>query len=407
MTYAAPLSTGSIASDFNGDGRMDIFVGSQSSPFLGTVLLQGNFPVLSVTPADLTFAQQAIDTTGAAQSLTLSNSGNAALTVSKVGLAGTDAGDYSETNNCGATLAVNASCQVSISFTPTAQGTRTAVLDVNDNAPGSPQTVAISGTTTPAPALTLSSTTVVFPGQYVGTSGLPQTVTLKNSGDAMLTIAGATTSSTDFGVLNACGGSLTAGSSCSIGVFFDPTASGSRTGTLTITDDASGSPQSVALSGMGQDFSLSASSSSDTIMPGQSASYVIAVNPIAGFNQAVTLSCSGAPTGSTCSMTQNSVALTGSTPATVTVSVTTVGSSVRHPAALHLTRGGMAIYLTVCGFPGFLVFMGSVRKANRKKLTAIRWIAFLAILGVSLTGCSGGSSGSGGTSGTGGSGTPA
>jgi hypothetical protein len=111
----------------------------------------------------------------------------------------------------------NATCQISATFTPTGQGTRSAMLSVSDNAPGSPQSIGLTGVTTPAAALSLSTSSITFPDQFVGTTGLPQTITATNTGNATLTITSVATTSNGFGVLNACGGSLAAGSSCSIG----------------------------------------------------------------------------------------------------------------------------------------------------------------------------------------------
>ena len=400
ITYPTSTSTsgdGAANGDFNGDGRLDLFFGPQNGNTLGTVLLQGSFPLLSPTPGSLTFPQQTIKTTSLAQTVTLTNSGNAGLTISKIGLIGTNEADYAETNNCGATLAVNATCQVSITFTPTAQGTRSAMLSISDNAPGTPQSIGLTGATPPAAALTLSPASITFPNQFVGTTGLPQTVTATNTGDAPLTITSVATSSKSFGVLNACGDSLAAGASCSIGVFFDPASSGSNTGTVTIADNASGSPQTVALSGMGQDFSFSATSSTSTITPGQTANYTIAVNPIAGFNQTVVLNCSGAPAGSTCSLSSNSATLTGSSPTSVTVSVTTIAASVRRSDG---SRPGdrTALYLSLCGFPGLILWGACKRRWGPWKSSGVLGLVFLAVIVVGTNGC-GGSSG-GGTGGT-------
>jgi FG-GAP-like repeat/Abnormal spindle-like microcephaly-assoc'd, ASPM-SPD-2-Hydin len=386
---------GIVAADFNGDGLLDLFFGSDSTaltvPTLGIVLLQGNFPELISAPSSLTFSQQPINTTSASQNVTLTNSGQAALAISKVTITGTNATDYAETNTCGATLAINASCQVSITFTPTAQGTRTAALSVTDNAPGSPQLIGLSGQTTPAPALTLSPSSITFPGQYVGTSGLPQTITATNTGDATLTISAVSTSTKDFGVLNACGGSLSAGSSCSIGVFFDPTVSGTRSGTLTITDNAGGSPQSVSLSGNGEDFSIAGSSSSSTVSPGQTATYTVALSGVGGFNQAVALSCTGAPAGSTCSFSSPSVTLSGSDPTAVTVSVTTVAASLSkgRSRTISVLSGKPAMYLSFCAFPGLLIFLGAGRRTP-KKFRVFLAVVFITTVTTVLNGCSGG-----------------
>src|SRR6202035_4404061 len=94
-----------------------------------------------------------------------------------------------------------------------------------------------------------------------------------------------------------------------------------------INDNAPGSPQTVALSGTGQDFSLAPmSSSSTTVSPGQTANFSVAVAPVGGFNQTVALACSGTPALSACAVSPNSVALNGSTPATVTVTITTMAA---------------------------------------------------------------------------------
>ena len=251
------------------------------------------------------------------------------------------------------------------------------------------------------PTLTLSPSSLTFPGQYVGTSGLPLTVTATNPGSAPLTITSVTTSSKDFGVLNACGGSLAAGSSCAIGVFFDPANSGAVSGTLTIADNASGSPQTIPLSGSGLDFSFTSSSSTQTVTPGSTATYTIAVNPIAGFNQTVALSCSGAPTGSTCSLSPSSIALSGSTPASVTVSVTTMGSSANatQPRSPHDTQ--IPIFFAICGLPGLLLWGGRRSAPGSGKTTAIYGAALLGIVCFVMAGCGGNSSS------TGGGGTPA
>jgi len=85
-------------------------------------------------------------------------------------------------------------------------------------------------------------------------------------------------------------------------------------------DDAANSPQSVALSGTGQDFGVSASTTSATVAAGQTASYTLSLASEGGFSGAVSLTCTGAPATATCSLTPSSVTLAaaGATPVTVT-----------------------------------------------------------------------------------------
>ncbi len=99
-------------------------------------------PVASLSPASLTFGNENIGTTSAAQTVTLSNTGNASLAVTKIATSG----DFAETNNCPASLAAATNCAIQVTFTPTVAGTRTGTLTVNDNASGSPQSVSLTGT---------------------------------------------------------------------------------------------------------------------------------------------------------------------------------------------------------------------------------------------------------------------
>jgi hypothetical protein len=101
-----------------------------------------NSATLSANPSSLTFPSQALNTTSAAQAVTVSNTGTAAASVSGVSVTG----DFSQTNSCGTSIAAGASCTVNVSFRPIASGTRTGTLTVNSNATNGPTNVALSGT---------------------------------------------------------------------------------------------------------------------------------------------------------------------------------------------------------------------------------------------------------------------
>src|SRR5208337_2067237 len=205
----------------------------------------GTAPAVSLSPTSLTFPAQQVGTSSSAQSVTLSNTGSATLSITSI----TASGDFSQTNTCGSSLAANASCTLSVTFTPTTTGTRTGALTLTDNASPATQTVSLAGTGT-APAVSLSPTSLTFPAQQVGTSSSAQSVTLKNAGNATLSIASITVSG-DFSQTNTCGSSLAANASCTLSVTFTPTAAGLRGGTLTITDNASPATQTVSLTGTG------------------------------------------------------------------------------------------------------------------------------------------------------------
>jgi Abnormal spindle-like microcephaly-assoc'd, ASPM-SPD-2-Hydin/Cep192 domain 4 len=213
-------------------------------------------PVVSLSPTILSFGNHQVNTTSAAQTVTLKNSGNAALTIKGIGLSGPNSGDFHQQNTCPNPLEAGASCTISVTFTPTAEGSRSASLSIADNASGSPQSVALSGSgiNESAPVVSLSPTSLSFGNHQVNTTSAAQTVTLKNSGNAALTIRGIGLSgpnSGDFHQQNTCPNPLEAGASCTINVTFTPSAEANFSASLSIADNASGSPHSVSLSGTG------------------------------------------------------------------------------------------------------------------------------------------------------------
>jgi hypothetical protein len=394
--------------DFNNDGKLDLIsVCSNGGP---VILGQGPSPVAHASPTSLTWDNQVIGTSST-QVVTVSNTGIATLTLKSVSVTGANASDFAVTNPCSSTLAVNASCQISVKFTPSAAGSLSATLTITSNGfASSSLSIPLNGTgISPSSLPSLSPTTVIFPGQYVGTSGLPQQVTLTNpASNGTISIASVTAApSTDFAAVSSCGGSIAGGASCSITVFFDPSASGTRTGTLTVTDSASNSPQIAALTGTGQDFSMSSSSSSATVSPGQTATYELTVASIGGFNQKVTFSCSGAPNLADCSVGPSSLTLNGSSASTATVTVTTMGSAMgmTQPFGGSPTGSMFGSWLALSGTLGLVMIVSGVRsRSNVLRRLAPYGLAMILLLsiGVTMPSCGGG-----GNSNSGGGGTPA
>jgi hypothetical protein len=108
-------------------------------------------PAVSLLPTSLTFSPQNTGTTSAPQPVTLVNLGNASLSISGIAIGGANAGDFAQTNNCGSSVLPGANCGFSVTFTPSAGGSRSASLTIADNASGSPQGVNLSGTGVPVP----------------------------------------------------------------------------------------------------------------------------------------------------------------------------------------------------------------------------------------------------------------
>jgi len=185
--------------------------------------------------------------------------------------------------------------------------------------------VGVFGLLPSSPGVSLSSTSLTFSDQLEDTTSAAQTVTLTNTGAASISISKIAATG-NFAVstgTNACGSALAGGLNCLIYVTFTPTASGSLTGTLSITDNASGSPQSVSLKGTGTAFSVSSSPSSRSISASGSSSFTLTVAPQSGFTGSVAVSCSGAPATMTCTLSPASVSLSGSSKtSTATVKTT-------------------------------------------------------------------------------------
>jgi len=102
--------------------------------------------------------------------------------------------------------------------------------------------------------LTLNPSSLTFPATAVGSASEGQTITLSNSSATPVTIDAiglAGTDPGDFIAVNSCGATLASGAKCTVYVAFAPTVTGARTATLSVTDDASGSPQTVKVSGTG------------------------------------------------------------------------------------------------------------------------------------------------------------
>jgi hypothetical protein len=349
-------------------------------------------PALSANPSSLSFASTVVGSTTAAQSVTVTNTGTASASISSIAASG----DFAQTNTCGTSLAVNASCTVNVTFTPTAAGARTGAVTVTSNATNNPTSISLTGTgistttnvalhqptsssadqggfpstnatdgdantywesannafpqwlqvdlgsaipiakvvvklppstawatrtqtfsvlgstngtsfTTlvnsatytfdpnantntvtitfptstqryvrlnftansgwPAgqasefevypgsgggsgPFLTTNPSSLTFGNTNVGSTSAAQTVTVQNTGTSAAAVSSVGVSG-DFAQTNTCGSSIAAGASCTVSVTFHPTATGTRTGTLTVTSNATNSPSTVSLTGTG------------------------------------------------------------------------------------------------------------------------------------------------------------
>jgi len=201
---------------------------------------------ITLTPSSLLFGTVVVGQSSASKTATLTNGGSVTLNIGSI----VTSGDFSQTNTCGSTLAAGNSCLIKVTFSPTQTGARTGTLSVNDNASNSPQTVSLSGTGK-AP-VTLTPASAKYASQKVGTTSPAKVFTLRNNLNTVIhNIVISTTG--DFAVSSTtCQVQLTSNASCTINVTFTPTQTGTRTGTVQVSDTASNSPQVSNLTGTGK-----------------------------------------------------------------------------------------------------------------------------------------------------------
>ncbi len=389
------------AADFSGDGGLDAAFANFSSATVSVFL---NSPVAAFAPRAVNFGSEAIGATSAAQTVALSNPGSAPMAISAIAASG----GFAQSNNCPAQLPVAGSCQIQVTFAPTASGAVTGTLTFSDSASLAPQALVLSGTGAGAPAVKLSSTALSFPSQAVGSTSTAQTLTVTNDGSAPLTFAsGAVTLSganaADFALASdGCSGQTVApGGSCAVSVTFDPPTGGDFSAVVDFADNAGGSPQSATLSGAAPDFTIgpaSGAATSATVSPGGTATYSLGVAALGGFNQAVALTCTGAPALAACAVSPTSVTPNGSGPSAVTVTVTTTAASLLAPAPPASRPPALPFdwELLAAALALLLATATRRREARQRSLPRRARLAALLLAAVALAACGGGGSGGGG-----------
>jgi len=247
-------------------GAISITDDAPGSPQVLT--LAGSGESLAFSKTNLNFQPVLVGQTSASlQTVTLFNVGPGAVTFTAIAIAGANASDFQWLPNSGpqpscplpGVLRAGDRCFFSISFTPSAIGMRSATLSVSDDRDPFPASIPITGTGKPkGPIVTFSVPSISFGAVPVGTSK-NQFLNMTNSGDTPLSIVSVETTG-QFSQTNNCGASLAAGATCQLTVTFSPTFGGTQSGALTITDNAPGSPQSVALDGVGENIVFSKTS---------------------------------------------------------------------------------------------------------------------------------------------------
>jgi len=322
-------------------------------------------PVAVVSPATLTFIQT-INTTSAAQMVTVSNSGNAALAISAVSLAGSQAAEFQiapgTTCVAGASVAANASCVVKLTMTPLAAGARSASLAIAHNAAATPSTIALNGTgtTAPQPAISLNAASLVFNAQTLGSASPSQSVTVANSGAAPLTLGAITLTGSaagDFSPSGTCasGAVLVAGAGCSLAVTFAPAALGARSATLSIASNAVNGLAVLSLSGTGAAAATPAVTLTPVTLDFGNQTIGIASTP-----RVITLANSGsAPLALSSIVASGAFAVTHTCGAMLAAAASCTLSTTFTPALAGAATGSVAIASNAAGSPNVVALTGT------------------------------------------------
>jgi len=335
VTYPVGRQPTSVAvADLNGDGKLDLAVADFTDGFVSVLLGNG----------DGTFQSSVEYPTGRVPSTIIIGdfNGDGKLDVATSNFA---PGGYTVPPGYINILLGNGdgTFQAPVAFVAGPNPDTVVVADLNNDGAldfitgsGSVPGAATFSVLLQVPAVSLSSRLLTFPSQWVGTTSAAQSLTLTNTGSAPLTISSIAING-DFAQTNACGTSVAAGASCTITVIFTPTAAGTRSAMVTITDNATDSPHTVALSGTGTDFSITAAQGSQTtatVVAGQTATYNLAFTGTPGFTGTAALTCTGAPSLSTCTITPSSLSLSGTNTVNTTVSVSTTARGMAVPRHL-------------------------------------------------------------------------
>ena len=220
-----------------------------------TVALSGTgiVPTYTVSPSSLAFGNEVTNVASAPMSVTVTNTGTAALPITSIALSTSGSQPYSQTNTCGTSIAAGAHCTISVVFNPASVGAATATLSVSAGNGAGMQPVALSGTGI-VPTYTVSPSSLAFGNEVTNVASASKSVTVTNTGTAALpitSIALSTSGSQPFSQTNTCGTSVAAGAHCTISVVFNPASVGAATATLSVSAGNGAGMQPVALSGTG------------------------------------------------------------------------------------------------------------------------------------------------------------
>lgn len=365
--------------------------GTNSDAYVAELTL---IPSLTVAPSPFDFGIEQLGVATPPQAFVATNNTSSTITFNSIVVTGVSPAantDFAKSSDgCSPSAAAAASCTVNVTFTPSVAAAESATLVITAMVTNGGLTssqifdVNLTGTgSTTVPGISFNPTTVPFNPQMLTTTSGSTPVTLTNPGTGPLTINSIATSG-DFSQTNNCPltpTTLPALGTCMINVTFAPTAVGARTGALTFTDDARGSPQTVPLTGTGWDFQVTAPSTATGKSP---VTFNATMTPLSGFNQSVAFTCTGAPAGTTCTVVTPITATDGKTAQSAAVTITRTAGSLLLPTPPVRTPPISIWQVVPLILASLLLFLLTKAKGLRVRVG----LATAVVLLVTLAGCS-------------------
>ena len=403
----APISAGSESASIS------VTDDAAGSPQAITLSGTGIAPKATLSPTSLTFSSQTVGGQSGTSNIQLTNSGADILNITSITLTGADLSQFalvpstSGSPQCSFTVSslnAGSSCFLGVQFAPTTAGAKSASVSVVDNASGSPQVVILSGTGL-GPALTLSPTAVAFGDINLGLTSATSNMQLTNSGTATLNVTSITVigaDSSQFALVAPTSGapacslgasSINAGSSCFVGVQFTPTATGQRSASISVADNAPAAPQITSLSGVGVDFNVAAAPPTMmTVAAGANAGFTIDLSTTGGpTGNTITFSASGNPAGTSVTFAPLSVppgTAPSSTP--IAMTITTTRRSSGWPTSLPFDsppQPRLLLHFGLCLAVGSTLLLLKPSRLKQRKLIGVSFLGVVLLACAALQGC--------------------
>jgi hypothetical protein len=367
FTYSSDYPVTAGAFQPNLAGQANVFISKIGS---------ATAPAVTLTAPSIQYSFVSVGSASQPSPVALRNMGNAPLIISRI----TTSGDFSESDNCIPGVSAAGTCTMAVTFAPTRPGQRFGSIIIEDNATGSPHTIPLVGIGY-AGVAQVSTTALTFSTQPVGVSSAAQSILITNTGNDSLTFTGIQTTG-DFAQRSNCATLTANGGACSVWITFTPSSSGTRSGTLVLTDSAFDSPQVVTLTGVGTDFAMPSSGGSATVQPGASAVYELSIAPVGGaFSNTIQFACANVPPSSTCGIQPGSVSLGGGGAVSIQVTIRTTGGTAQASIPAGTNR---PLYATLSLAPS-LGFLGLfLVKSSRRDISGKSLMTFCVIMAALL-----------------------